>query len=380
MKVLAAADHHWDEHRRFNECMRVHDFMIEVAEREGVDLFVSAGDIYERASTPREREAVARWLIRMASICPVLIAKGNHEKPLDLRIMGALESAYPIVVEEAASVHYLGGFAVGAVAWPDRGVLAAGFKGQNAQELDATAQDALRNVLRGLGQELSAYDGPRLLIGHFMIDGSVTSVGQPLIGHTMNIGLADLSLARCPLVIAGHVHAPQSWKHGDCDILYTGSPFRTTFGEVEEKSVVLAEYDGERLIGWKRIPTPCAPMFLAASSWPIGETWEWAGLPEDPAHLVGAEIRLRFDVPADQRAAAKAAVEAVKADLLERGAADVKIEEQVVSTIRARAPEIVTARSLRDKMLALWKARDSAPDDVRAARILGKVDELEAAS
>ena len=57
MKLLNSADHHFDEHSRFEECVRVHNFQVELAQRERVDVYISSGDIYERASTPRESSA-----------------------------------------------------------------------------------------------------------------------------------------------------------------------------------------------------------------------------------------------------------------------------------------------------------------------------------
>lgn len=76
MKILASGDHHWDEHSRFDECERIHGWIASQIEYERPDVFLSAGDIYERASTPRERAAVAEWLVRVAETCPVVIAKG----------------------------------------------------------------------------------------------------------------------------------------------------------------------------------------------------------------------------------------------------------------------------------------------------------------
>lgn len=383
MKVLSSGDNHFDEGSRFDECVKVHAFMVETAQRERVDLFVCPGDIYERLSTPRERKAVAEWLAAMANVCPVVIAKGNHDRKLDLDLMRRISARHPIIVEEGAGVHYVAGAAVGVMAWPERATLAAAYRELSPAELDQTAQDLLRNVLRGIGQQLEAHDGPRILAGHFMVDGSVTSVGQPLVGQSMNVGLSDLALANAPLVLVAHIHKPQAWKFGECEILYTGSPYRTAYGEVEEKSVVLAEYDGPKLVGWRRIPTPCAGMFLAQDEWGAEidgqRTWlgEWDGLPDDPADLRGAEIRLRYRVPADMRDEAAAAAEMVRSDLLAHGAVNVKIDPQVIPTGKARAPEVAAARTLKDKLAALWKVRGNEPEPDRAERLIGKASEIE---
>jgi DNA repair exonuclease SbcCD ATPase subunit/DNA repair exonuclease SbcCD nuclease subunit len=353
----------------------MHDFMVDVARYEKVDLFLCAGDIYERASTPRERDAVARWLIAMANVCPVVITRGNHDRKLDVDLMARLEAKHPIVVESAAGVHYVAGAAVLAMAWPERATLAAACPDMTGAELDATAQDLLRNVMRGLGTQAADFAGPKIGLGHFMIDGSVTSLGQQLIGEAMNVGLADLALLSCPVVIAGHIHKPQSWRHGECDIIYTGSPYRTKFGEVEEKSITLLEFDGPTLVNWLRIPTPCAQMLLLEDEWgqvfedQPGMGWRVGDSLED---VLGAEIRFRFRFAPEHRVEATAAAEQLRRRLLDQGAAYVKLDPKVKPKSTAKAPEISKLESIEDKLLTLWTVRGSHPGTERAARLLAK--------
>jgi DNA repair protein SbcD/Mre11 len=317
----------------------------------------------------------------MANVCPVVIAKGNHDRKLDLDLMRRISARFPIIVEEGAGVHYVAGAAVGVMAWPERATLAAAYREFSQAELDQTAQDLLRNVLRGLGQQMAAHDGPRILAGHFMVEGSVTSVGQPLVGQSMNVGLADLALAGAPLVLMGHIHKPQEWQFGGCEILYTGSPYRTAYGEVEQKSIVLAEYDGPKLLGWRRIPTPCAPMILLEDEW--GQVFDdspkrgWMVGDALPDNIIDAEVRFRYSVAADMRDEASAAAEAIKAALIARGALDCKVEERVRSVNNARAPEVAKALTLDAKLAAYWAARGTTPDEERAATLLSMAHEIE---
>lgn len=385
MKLLAAGDLHWTARRRYDECKKVHWFMVDVARDEGVDVFVCPGDVYDGASTPEEREAVAAWLTAMAEVCPVLVIKGNHDRPTDLALMRRLSTKHPIVVEEAAAVHVIAGAAIACMAWPERSNLLAAAQAPSSELVDLTAQVLLRNVLLGLGNQLAAHDGPRILAGHFMVDGSVTSVGQPLIGQSMNVALSDLALAGADMVLMSHIHAPQEWRYGTMQALYTGSPYRTAYGEVEAKSVTLVEYEGAELVGWRRIETPCAPMFLLEDEWGIDdETGQpgwlcgWNGAPASSGYK-GAEIRLRYQVDADRRAEALASAEAFKARLVELGAVDVKVDPEVKPVGMARAPEVAAAATIPDKLRALWKTRGTTPDARRSERLVNKVQELEAA-
>lgn len=365
-KVIASGDHHFDEHSsRWDECLRIHDWIAEQVEEHQPDAFLSAGDIYERASTPKEREAVAAWLTRIAAVCPVVIARGNHDRPQDLYLLRRLCTHHPVTVEEGAGVHYAGDAAIATLAWPSRSLLRSLVPDMSAEGIDDAARAALRTVLGGMAAELEAFRGDKLLLMHAMVDGSVTSVGQPLVGCEFNVGLADLAAAGCHAGILGHIHAPQEWEHAGVPYIYTGSPFRTAFGETEEKSIAL--WDGGRLT---RIHTPATRMELRELTWdPATQRLEG-----DLSGLDGAEVRIRYQVPADQREAARGAI----AEATERlgGAARIKTEEQVVPADRVRAPEVTTVTTLREKLAIHWASKGIDLPAARAERIFARAEEL----
>lgn len=390
-RVLASADHHFDQHSRFEECRRVHSWMVDVARREQVDLFVSGGDIYERGSTPTEREAVAEWLTEMAEVCPVVIAKGNHDRALDCAILARLRTRLPIIVEEQAAVHVVGGVAVATVAWPERArVLALMGDAAPASRDDAT-QEALRGVLRGLGQKLGAHQGPTMLLGHFMCDGAVTSTGQPLLGQPIRVGLTDLALAGADVTIMGHIHRAQRFEHDGRAFWYPGSPFRTDFGQTERKVALLVDYEtaDERGAGhdWPRveeIETPATPMLHVYAEWCqvpdlSGERDIPPGLFTDGPipDVTGAEVRLRYCVESDYREAAKAAAAEMRDEVIKLGAQSVKVEEQVVAATRARVPEIARARTTAEKLVALRTSKGEQLEPARVARLDEKLSQLE---
>lgn len=374
MKIIASGDHHYDEHRRLAECVRIHAWIADLVRQERPGLFLSGGDIYERSSTPVEREAVAEWLAAVAEVCPVVIAKGNHDRPLDAALMRRIRSRHPIIVEERAAVHVVAGAAIATVAWPSRSALAA-MAGGDAAGTDAAAKDALAAVFRGLGAQLAAHDGPRVLLGHFMIDGSVTSTGQEMLGAEMNVSLADLALAGADVVIAAHVHRAQEFEIGGAPVLLAGSPFRQNYGEMEPKSVVLLEWSGGRLARVERVPTPCAAMVHLAATWDA-DSASLDGL-DDADFPDGAEIRLRYHVPADQQDAARRDAQRWADEFRAAGAVSVKLEPMVLAVTRARTPEVAAARTLEQKLRALWESRHDVPNQVRADALVAKLSELE---
>jgi DNA repair exonuclease SbcCD nuclease subunit len=376
MMILASGDHHFDERSHFDECVRVHRWMVELARSEQPDVFLSGGDIYERASTPLEREAVAETLTSMAEVCPVVISKGNHDRARDVELMRRLRTRHPVIVEERAGVHVVAGVAVGAIAWPE-----PAFRTARAESSDAAASDlraSLCNILRGLGVQLAEHDGPRVLLGHLMVDGSVTSTGQPLLGQPINVGLTDLALARAQLGIISHVHKAQAFDVLGAPHWYPGSPFRTTFGQLETKLVLLAEFDRRGLVGVHEVATPATPMVHVEDEWGVhnGEMcWLVGDIGEVP-DARGAEIRFRYRVANEHREAAKAEAEKWRDAWLREGAVSVKLEQEIVVETRARMPTVVAATRPSEKLEAYWAAKGFDPGE-RRALLLEKFAELE---
>lgn len=371
MKILASGDHHFDQHSRFEECIRVHANMVEIGRRERVDVFVSAGDIYERASTPRERKAVVEWIVAMAETAPVLIVRGNHDRPYELGLLAQLETRHPVLVVEDARVVHVAGAAFACVAWPDPASIRRAEVELGTENL---AQAALQDALRALGAEVSEHGGPRVLVGHLMVDGAITSSGQPLLGQPIRVGLEDLALARVHAGIMGHIHRAATYDVGGVLFSYTGSPFRTDFSQTEPKSFLLLEFDGQTLVRSEQVDSGATPMVHITGAWDETEKTLVAEWVEE--EVAGAEVRLRYEVPADQRTPAWALAQDYRREFLACGAKGVKVEEVPVVVRRAKAPEVARAKAIADKLSAHWDAIAWDPGKRRDA-LLTKARELE---
>ena len=223
--VAVVADSHFDEASRFEECQRLHAWIADDMAARGVDVVLHGGDLYERRSTPAERRAASDWLRVVADRCPVVIVRGNHDALGDLPLLAKLRTKHPFRVEEAAAVHEVAGVAVAAVAWPRKTeLLAALGRPVGHEESGAVAAEALRAVLTGLGAELAQHAGPRVLLMHAMVGGSITSTGQPLVGCDMEIGLEDLALTGAAFTAIGHIHKGQEWTWNGAPIVYQVLP------------------------------------------------------------------------------------------------------------------------------------------------------------
>lgn len=371
MKILSTGDLHCDESSRFSEWKRVvGGWFVEQVRKEKPDFVAIPGDLYDRRSVPVERQAMAEMLVACADVCPVGIAKGNHDVPVDLEILARLKAKHPILVQEGAGIWHLNGMRIAAVAWPDRASIAAMLgRPLPPDAIDDVAREAMRSVLLGLGQE-----EPHILMMHAMVDGSKMSAGQPARwGMELNMPLSDLGRARAQLSLFSHIHLGQDWTWNDRPMVMIGSPFANDFGETEEKSIVIADVN-DHGCEWSRIVTPARKMVLLEMDYVPGTespTTSWQGSPE------GSEFRLRYTFDSDQRDAAKAAAQQMK-DLLEGyGAAYVKLDPVARATTRSRVPEISAATSLEDKVFAWADAKAMVIEDSRRARLSAKIGELE---
>jgi exonuclease SbcD len=377
-RIAVVADSHFCETSRFEECIRLHDEIAEWVETHRPDAVVHAGDIFERRSTPRERVAVANWLQRVAAVCPVAVVRGNHDAEEDVAFMARLQSARGIHAVERPDIVTVREVDLLLLPWPRKSVLLAAMPGASMEEADEAAKFALRSVLLGLRGESTAPH--RLLVSHAMVRGSMTSHGQPLVGMEMELGLEDLALAECNAYALGHIHMQQRWDVGGAPAFYPGSPRRTAFGEVEEKGFVVVDVEARST---EFVRLSATPMVLVETEW----VPEHIGLPGDvvvPAAMAevpvpplgGAEVRFRYRVGADQREAARSAAAAWRDTALLEGAVNVKVEEVVDATTRARAPEVAQARTLREQLEAYWATKGKDPGERRVA-LLDKVSLLE---
>jgi DNA repair exonuclease SbcCD nuclease subunit len=364
MKIAFLSDSHYDESSRFDECIRLHDWIAKDAAERGCRIVLHGGDVFERRSTPKERLAVADWLHRVGSLgMDAMIARGNHDAPGDLHLINYLALG-GMVYEQPGERHLTDWLRIACLPWPSRAsILATAASREDGEQQIA---EAVRDLLRGLRSEEPGVT--TLFLGHCMVRDSRTSTGQPLVGCDVEVGLEDLALVGADAYLLGHIHLHQQWDINGAPVIYPGSPRRTAFGESEAKGyVVLTVEEGLGVVGWEFIEAPATPMVHVEAEW----VHDHVGLPGDtivPAGLCchkttniddlrGAEVRFRWHVEPEHRQAARAAAERWRCEALGAGAVVVKLEEVVEATTRARAPEVAAALTVRDKLRALWTSR-----------------------
>lgn len=380
--IAIVSDTHADERSRWDEHCRVMDWIVADMAARNVNLTIHAGDIYEGTSTPRERDYVQRWCSGVCESSPLIIVGGNHEQEGDVTALGRLRTNYPICATERPIMEELAGVVVAALPWPRKAELLARIgRAVPTHESDAVAAEELRTVLRGFSASMHAAqerDQPTILAAHALVDGCVTDHDQPLAGLALSITIADLALSGAASAALGHIHegARNAWQ-APIPAVYCGSPRHCNYGEPgPHKGYVLAHYDGARFLGWERVATPCRPMILISGRYSAGAIR--FNPPADRA-LVGADVRLRYKVRTEERAAAAVEERSIRAALLAMGAAHVRIEADPVTIAVARSPEVARAESTEMQLLAMWEMRGMHPPDERA-ELLCMLAEIEDAA
>lgn len=374
--VLATGDNHFDTRSdRWDECLRVHDNFVAEAQARRPNLITFGGDFYERASNQKERDAVFHLLRRCAEIAPVVGVKGNHDPDLETAIFDSIKGTYPVTVIDRAGVVTVDTAAglvdVACLAWPE---MAGAID-------DGAVREAVRDVLRGLGAELAAapLSRRRLFLGHVDMSGSVNGKGQPLIGGSVRLALADLGLVGAHAYVLSHIHMAQEWVYQGCPVAYCGSGFRTRHGENEDKSflwVHLPPGGTDERAAITRIPSGARPMLEGVAAWdPDGPGWSWEG--EPLGDVTQADVKFRYEAAADHMATARREAGEVRERLLAAGAASVALDPKTTAVVRGRAPEVALAKSVEDKLVAYWKATDTEPAPERKARLLGRLAQLQ---
>jgi len=362
----------------------MHDLIAEHVERSKPDLVVHSGELYDRPSTPREREAVAEWVQRIATVCPIAIVRGNpvHEAAQETEHLRRLSSTHRILAVETPMMMTLGGVELCMFPAPTKsGVLTA--IGQiGIEQVNQVTSEAMQSLLRWMGDKATSIGLPRMFVGHMMVRGSRTSHGQELIGADLELGLEDLELANCDAYALGHIHLHQTFEaFGKPIVAYSGSPYRTSWGETEDKGFIdwmfKETLDGWRA-EWKFIKLPATRMLLIEPEW-SGDDWApGPGCPTLMDPVEGSEVRLRYRCESSQRTQAAAGAAKLRDELLSRGAVLVKLEPIIEVHNAARAPEIALARGMAEKLPAFWAARGTTPEEPRRSRLIELAGQIEA--
>jgi len=374
MKVFHIADVHFNNKvQLLADIMKCGDFIVGKAMDEVPDLIAIAGDLFDEGvqlGSPASLAAI-EFVYKCANVAPTVVIRGttSHDAEGSINALAKLRTAHPTYVtdrlEQFAITNVYGDRHM--VRIEEDGIIAHGavaiistLPSINKANVMATlsgsvtdtgreTMDLVRDVLQGWGvinEQARALGIPTILIGHGTVTGSQLSTGQTMAGKDLEYTTGDLYLAKCDLYCLGHIHKRQEWGN----IFYSGSITRLNYGEQEEKGFYVHE------IKHNVMTTGHVP-FLAESR--FVETPARAMRTKRPEGLPGVEVvedvqqgdlvRIVYEVAESD--IGKVDEQAIIDAAMARGAAEVKIEKQIIPTVRVRAEGISRLGSLEEKLL-----------------------------
>lgn len=232
------------------------DGMINFAEDEKVDFIIFAGDMYHRCNpTPTIVREVSKRVVRMSSLCPVIMIPGNHDTPGSRDKATAVDIFSTLKVN---NVHILDDYGVR----PIDGLWVTSFPMPIRRHLltdaelkrpgNALFKQRIKDLINHLGDKVGdAF--PSVFLGHFSLNGAVYgSERDMVIGDVAEVNAEWVTYGAWEYIALGHIHKQQQIGNA----AYSGSLDRVSFHEESDpKGFMLVTLDDGMLPEFVEIDT-----------------------------------------------------------------------------------------------------------------------------
>lgn len=223
---------------------------------------VHMGDVFHSESSPDDRLQVAQRLQRAADVVATLEVEGNHGRRGDTSLQERLHARNPIHVVTQPQLLVINGIMFAVLPYPSKAAMVAAGATREAQV--QIAHDAFDLIaMQDTGKAWQEWRGPKMVVGHLTIAGAVTSVGQPLVAAELEMDPATLTRYGNVPKVFGHIHKHQVVG----DAVYVGSSCRMDWGETERKGWLHVQftYDDQPVPDmrhhWSFRELPVPPMY-----------------------------------------------------------------------------------------------------------------------
>lgn len=272
MKLLHTGDWHVGKTLRGRDRTAEHQAVLDevaaVADREGVDLVLVVGDLFDTAAPSAEAERVVyRSLLALSDRGqrPVVVVGGNHDNPRRLAAvrplldLGTVHVQPELVAPDRGGVIELlaGGERVRVALLPflsQRHVVRADdLMGLDADQHRGRYAERVRQIVAALTASFSA-DAVNVVAAHLMVAGGTAGGGERSAHTIFDYAVPATAFpASATYVALGHLHRPQALP-APCPVRYAGSPLALDFGETTGKSVTVVEASAGRPATIREIP------------------------------------------------------------------------------------------------------------------------------
>ena len=338
-----------------------------------------AGTRVPHRASPKERNALVDWLVKLGQVAPVIVLRGNHDYPGDYTFINRLQgNAY--YVDEPEVLELPDGSSLLCLPWLDRSQFQAT---EYREGVVARYAEAIEQV-RGDGLS-SCY-----VLVHAAMQGGTIRDGQPIVpiaDPVIPAALFDPKVFKA--VFVGHYHGHQRVP-GPVPIWYPGSLWVSQHGEPVPKGWLL--YDTEREPQERLVLLEQAPMVMVDVDANDGRVVRVAPDVLGPGIMPG--LALDALAPPQRGAHVKVRVRGMDVDMgVAKGYADkvlvqlaaapgcgvLRAEYELEHRARSRdgAVEVAAATTLADKVREFCQRLDPRPGNKVLDRALELLAEQE---
>ena len=338
-----------------------------------VNAIIHAGDVWERSQRFQINSGVPvviKYLRELSKLVDfIFITKGNnsHDEPGSISLLHQIEPniyayEYPISVgiwqnnifcdpdppeysaidllRTKANVPKQFNYIVTLVPYPTKASLLID---DSIDNNNVSFIEKFEQIFEHIGEVTQSYTCPKILAFHGNVVGSRLSTGQTLISQDIMVASSTLERALHDYYALGHIHLRQFIKP---NMGYSGSIYNKNWGETEQKSFEVIEFDGKNTPPNScQIPlTSARPMITIEAEFTNGEfVWDKSLLNNN-----NGEFRFRCKVKENERNL----ITYDKIDLLKSlFGQDVKIEFNIIPVEReSRSEKIMNCKTLLDEV------------------------------
>ena len=334
MKILHTADWHLgkrlDRFSRMEEQVLVMNEIVDIADRENVDLVLIAGDLYDNFNPSVEATELFYKTLNRLSLNgkrPVVAISGNHDAPSLIDAPDPLARECGIILIGHPKAHIapfeLEHFKISKSA---AGFIELEFKNKNfpvrilhtpyANEIrlkeylgenkDEELNQVLRENWKQIADKFCDENGINLLMAHlYMNKKGAPMVEEPEGEKPIKIGNADLIWSdiiphQIQYTALGHLHGFQNIGTAEKPVVYSSSPLCYSFSEAgQTKYVSIIEAEPNKAISYDKIALENGKPLVRKTFDSVEKTIEW--LQENPDTLVELTLESETFLKAEER-------------------------------------------------------------------------------
>lgn len=334
MKILHTADWHLgkrlDRFSRLEEQVLVMNEIVEIADREKVDLVLIAGDLFDNFNPSVEATELFYKTLKRLSLNgkrPVIAISGNHDSPslIDAPDPLARECGIILIGHPKAQItpFELEHFKISKTA---SGFIELEFKNQNfpvrilhtpyanevrlkeylGENKDEELNQVLRENWKQIADEFCDENGVNLLMAHlYMNKKGAPMLEEPEGEKPIKIGNADLIWSdiiphQIQYTALGHLHGFQNIGTVEKPVVYSSSPLCYSFSEAgQTKYVSIIEAEPKKAITFEKIALENGKPLVRKTFDSVEKTIEW--LQENPNTMVELTLESETFLKAEER-------------------------------------------------------------------------------